>query len=265
DPWLERWLPLVRERAGGSPVLELGCGPGEDTATLSHAGLRVIAIDRSTESIAKARALLPGMEYHCQDMRAPFPPSAAGLGVVLASLSLHYFAWSETVTLVERIHDVLRIGGVLLCRLNSTEDHHHGASGHPAIETNYYLVEGEPKRFFDRASIDRLFAKGWRVIDIGHHVVDRYAPPKALWEVILEKTAQLVVLAALLIGTEIVAVNEASAQSPALLLETRCEVWDAARRCVLWGPSLVELITRPEIYDGRRVQVIGWMNLVPED
>jgi SAM-dependent methyltransferase len=171
-------------------VLELGCGPGEDTVTLSRAGLRVIAIDRSTESIAKAQAATPGAEYHCQDMRAPFPASAVALGVVLGSLSLHYFAWSETVTLVERIHDVLRVGGILLCRLNSTEDHHHGASGHPAIETNYYLVEGEPKRFFDRASIDRLFAKRWRVIDIGHHVVDRYACPKALWEVILEKTAR---------------------------------------------------------------------------
>jgi len=226
-------------------VLELGCGSGQDTATLSRAGLHVIAIDRSSESIATARAVTFGVEYHCQDMRAPFPASAAALGVVVASLSLHYFAWSETVALVERIHDVLRVGGILLCRLNSTEDHHHGASGHPAIETNYYLVEGEPKRFFDRASIDRLFAKGWRVIDIGLHVVDRYARPKALWEVILEKTVRLAILVALLVGTGIIAGHEASAQSPALLLEARCEVWDAARRCVLWGPSLVELITPP--------------------
>jgi hypothetical protein len=54
---------------------------------------------------------------------------------------------------------------------------------------NYYLVDGQPKRFFDRASVDALFANGWEVLDIGHHVVDRYARPKALWEVILEKIA----------------------------------------------------------------------------
>jgi len=43
------------------------------------------------------------------------------------------------------------------------------------------------------------------------------------------------------------------------------EVFDPARRCVLWGPSLVELITRPEIYDGRRVRVVGWLNFEIED
>jgi len=116
----------------------------------------------------------------------------------------------------------------------------------------------------DRASIDRLFAKGWHVIDIGHYVVVRYARPKVLWEVIVEKAGRLV-LAALMLGAAIVAAHEANAQSPALLLETRCEVFDAARRCVLWGPSLVELITRPEIYDGRRVRVVGWMNLAIGD
>ena len=34
DPWLKRWRPLIRERAGAGPVLEIGCGHGDDTATL---------------------------------------------------------------------------------------------------------------------------------------------------------------------------------------------------------------------------------------
>ena len=44
DPWLVRWLPLVRERAGGTPVLELGCGRGQDTLSLVEAGLSVVAL-----------------------------------------------------------------------------------------------------------------------------------------------------------------------------------------------------------------------------
>ncbi len=40
----------------------------------------------------------------------------------------------------------------------------------------------------------------------------------------------------------------------------RCEEVDAANRCTLWGVSLVELIARPELYDGRRVRVIGFVN-----
>ena len=30
--------------------------------------------------------------------------------------------------------------------------------------------------------------------------------------------------------------------------------------CILWSPSLVELIARPELFDGRRVRVIGFAN-----
>jgi hypothetical protein len=46
----------------------------------------------------------------------------------------------------------------------------------------------------------------------------------------------------------------------AMLLETRCVHIDQVRRCVLWGPSLAELIARPELYDGKRVRVIGFVN-----
>ena len=45
-----------------------------------------------------------------------------------------------------------------------------------------------------------------------------------------------------------------------LLLRTRCETVDAGRRCILWGVSLVELIARPEVYHGRAVRVIGFVN-----
>ena len=47
-----------------------------------------------------------------------------------------------------------------------------------------------------------------------------------------------------------------------LRVETTCEVVESetSRRCVLWGPSLIELIARPELYDGKRVRVIGFVN-----
>jgi SAM-dependent methyltransferase len=119
-------------------------------------------------------------------MRAAFPVERAG--VVLATLSLHYFPWDETVALVERIHRTLQPNGLLLCRLNSTNDHHYGASGHPAIDANYYLVDGEPKRFFDRAALDRLFGAGWQGISTKEGVIARYDHPKSVWEVIRERS-----------------------------------------------------------------------------
>jgi SAM-dependent methyltransferase len=186
DPWLDRWLPLIAERAAGRPVLELGCGGGRDSATLAAAGHGVIGADISAKAVARARARVPAGQFHLQDVRAPFPVEGA-LGVILASLSLHYFDWAETLALLARVRDHLRPGGVLLCRLNSTADVHHGATGHPRIADNFYLVDGAPKRFFDRAAVDALFGDGWRILSCKEHVVDRYEQPKALWEVIAER------------------------------------------------------------------------------
>ena len=185
DPWLARWLTLIGERAGGLPVLELGCGGGRDSAVLVAAGLHVVGVDLSAEAVERARECVPSAEFHCQDIRAPFPLAQAS--VVVASLSLHYFPWPETEALVERIRQLLVPSGILLCRLNSTNDHHFGASGHPRIDDDYYLVDGAPKRFFDRAAVDRLFSPGWRMLSVEERTIDRYDLPKSAWEVVLEK------------------------------------------------------------------------------
>jgi len=67
DPWLQRWLPLLLERAGARSVLEIGCGGGDDTAALSAAGARVIAFDLSPARVATTRARVPAARISCQD------------------------------------------------------------------------------------------------------------------------------------------------------------------------------------------------------
>ena len=188
DPWLEPWLALLKERAGRDPILEIGCGHGEDTKVLAAAGLNVHAFDLSQAAVVVARLRVPSAVIECRDVRDEFPPQVRGTGAVVASLSLHYFPWAETVQLAERIHATLRPGGVLLCRVNSTQDHNFGASGHPEIEPNFYLVDGNPKRFFDEAAIDALFGDGrWRFLSKKHVVTAKYIRAKAVWEVVLEK------------------------------------------------------------------------------
>lgn len=190
DRWLDVWMPQLRAHWGAAAVvLELGCGAGRDSVDLAAAGAHLIGIDASAAVVAQARARVPSGEFHPQDLRAPFPASATRLGVVVASLSLHYFAWDETLALLHRIRDALRPGGVLLCRVNSTRDHHHGASGHPRIDANYYRVNGEAKRFFDGEALARLFAEGWQVRHRVERCIDRYAHPKWVWEILAERTA----------------------------------------------------------------------------
>lgn len=188
DPWLDRWLPLVRARAGSTPVLELGCGPGLDTRTLTDAGLAVVAIDKSPDAVAEARIRAPAATISVGDLLHDLPSVRSGFNVALASLSLHYFGWRETVDLFGRVRAVLSRDGLLIGRLNSTDDHHFGASGHPPIEPRYYRVDGEPKRFFDRADIETLMRDGWTVLALEHRVTDKYVKPKALWELVAERS-----------------------------------------------------------------------------
>ena len=184
DPWLERWLPALGVRAAQGSVLELGCGTGRDAKALIDAGCSVTAVELSCTSLALAKVRVPQASFHRQDLREPFPGSPPSYGVVVASLVLHYFPWSETVRLMERIRGALSPSGLLLCRLNSTNDVHFGAQGHTPIAENYYSVNGQPKRFFSRASVGELFAAGWEVQHLEEKVVHRYAQPKWLWEVV---------------------------------------------------------------------------------
>ncbi|WP_454691278.1 class I SAM-dependent methyltransferase [Achromobacter aloeverae] len=184
DDWLDRWLPLVKERAGVLPILEIGCGRGEDTLALVRENLAVTALDLSPAMIAAARKVAPQAQYHCQDVRAPFPIQKSG--VAIASLSLHYFCWAEFQGILERIRNTLQPGGVFLCRLNSIRDVHFGAQGGAEIEHHFYRVYGVSKRFFDESDIRKAFAD-WRILSLEETTSDRFHLPKVLWEVVLER------------------------------------------------------------------------------
>ena len=69
DPWLDRWLPMVAQREISSPVLEIGCGFGDDTLTLTQAGLKVMAFDLSPECVAIAQQRAPEALIECRDTR----------------------------------------------------------------------------------------------------------------------------------------------------------------------------------------------------
>ncbi len=187
DPWLSRWLQTIEKSAKGLPVMEIGCGTGDDTSTLVKAGFPVVAFDISSASVAATRVRAPEARVSCQDVRAPFPLGDGEAGAIVASLTLHYFPWSETLELVRRVRRTLAPDGMFLCRLNSTEDKHFGASGHPDIEPNYFLVDGQPKRFFDRPGVDALFDSGWVMLSTEHQTTRKYVRSKALWAIVARK------------------------------------------------------------------------------
>ncbi|UUZ94623.1 methyltransferase domain-containing protein [Paenibacillus sp. P25] len=110
--------------------------------------------------------------------QSPFPDRSAQ--VVIADLSLHYFAWADTLKIAADIRRILRPGGVLICRLNSVKDVEYGAGQGLELEPNYYELDGKRKRFFDRDQLERLF-KGWKASVMEEQSMNRYDKPKAVW------------------------------------------------------------------------------------
>jgi SAM-dependent methyltransferase len=149
----------------------------------------VIAFDLSEESVRRAKRRVPDARIEQRDIREPFPHDAVGLGVVVASLSLHYFPWTQTREIASRIRDVLVPRGLLLCRLNSTEDRNFGAHGYPEIEPHYYLVDGSPKRFFNEDAVREMFSNGWTFVSLEHFTTRKYVRAKALWEAVVQRDA----------------------------------------------------------------------------
>ena len=183
DKWLKRWIPLLKEKTGDQLVLEIGCGWGWDTKVLTDAGFSVIGIDMSKKFLDQAKNLVPTAHFILQNMQQDFP-GAIPYQVIIASLSMHYMPWSETVAMVEKVKGALDEDGVFLFRVNSVKDVNYGASGNPEIGHHYYEVDGKPKRFFDETDVRKLFFKGWEVLSIEEHTLRRFERPKIVWEVV---------------------------------------------------------------------------------
>jgi len=181
DPWLEKWLTLIREKSAGGHILELGCGNGRDTVDLLAAGCHVIATDISGENLVECAQSAPGAKLLQMDIGTPLPFVDHSLPVIVASLSLHYFSWEVTLQIASELKRCLRDGGILLARFNSTNDYHFGASSALEIEPHFYQVGTRTKRFFDESSM-RLFLQGWDIQFLEENVIYRYQKPKSVWE-----------------------------------------------------------------------------------
>jgi SAM-dependent methyltransferase len=181
DPWLEKWMPLLREKSVGGFLLELGCGSGWDTADLVSAGCPVIATDLSAAKLLECAESAPSAGILQLDVGNPLPFADQSMDVILASLSLHYFSWENTLQIASELRRCIRGGGILLARFNSTHDFHHGASSNAEIEPNFYHVGTRTKRFFNEDNVQD-FLHGWEIQFLEENVIQRYRNPKYVWE-----------------------------------------------------------------------------------
>jgi SAM-dependent methyltransferase len=116
----EDWLnPLMVELPRHSSVLDLGCGCGVPTAQELARHFQVTGVDISDVQINRARRLVPTARFLPADMtRIQFPDeSFAGITCLYA---LIHVPLSEQRILLERIHEWLVTGGLLLVTTGET-------------------------------------------------------------------------------------------------------------------------------------------------
>jgi ubiquinone/menaquinone biosynthesis C-methylase UbiE len=161
----------------------LGCGDGHDACFLAERGFLVMATDFSEKALEITRRKAPAAKTQNVDLTRGLPYPGASFGVIVASLSLHYFPWQQTTEILADIRRCLQPGGHLLARLNSTRDPHYRAAEKQTIENNFYLVGGMPKRLFDKQDLDALFKNGWEILAAEERTTHRYGGQKLVWEV----------------------------------------------------------------------------------
>lgn len=158
DDWLDRFDSIIVNCK--SPVLDLGCGSGNDTLYFIEKGKRVIACDQSRNAIDNIQKNFPEvLEARCFNMLDEFAFADDSFGIVCADLSLHYFTETDTRMILNEIHRILIPGGHVFVRVNSVKDVNHGAGQGIEVEHHLYRTEdGMFKRFFDEEDVRRLFA-----------------------------------------------------------------------------------------------------------
>ena len=189
DAWLERWRNVL-DTSRGFPALDLGCGDGHDARFLTERGLSVIAADFSEKALEITRRTAPAAKTQNVDLTRGLPFPDASFGVIVASLSLHYFPWQQTTEILAEVRRCLQPGGRLLARFNSTRDPRYRAAEKQHIEDNYYLIGGLPRRLLDKQDLDALFEKGWEILAAEERTTSRYGGKKLAWEVAAAKVGR---------------------------------------------------------------------------
>lgn len=184
DDWLEQFDSIIE--ACNMPILDLGCGSGNDTLYFIEKGKKVIACDQSLNAINNIQKNFPeALDAKCFNMLDGFEFEDDFFGIICADLSLHYFTESDTRKILKEIRRILVPGGHLFVRVNSVNDINHGAGQGIEVEHHLYRTEeGMLKRFFDEVDVKRLFSD-FKIVFCEEQKMLRYSSEKIVFCVCL--------------------------------------------------------------------------------
>jgi len=186
DDWLELFDDVIDKC--DTPVLDLGCGSGNDTLYLINKDKSVISCDLSPKAIELIRRNFPEVDdTRCVNMLERLPFDDDTFEVIVADLCLHYFLEQDTINIINDLKRVLKKDGYIILRVNSINDVNHGAGQGKEVEKHVFETEdGRLKRFFDEQDI-RFFFKDFNIEYLNEEIMTRYQLEKRLFRVCVRK------------------------------------------------------------------------------
>ena len=180
DDWLVDFDSLIISCK--TPILDLGCGSGNDTLYLINKGKQVISCDQSSNAISNIKKNFPEVyDTKCFNMLDGMPFDNNSFELIIADLCLHYFREKDTLKILNEIRRILVEGGHLIFRLNSMNDVNHGAGKGNEIEKHLYETDDKRlKRFFTEEDI-RYFFKDFEIEYLNEEIMTRYKLEKRLY------------------------------------------------------------------------------------
>ena len=180
DDWLEMFDDLISKC--NTPIIDLGCGNGNDTLYLIGKGKKVIACDQSENAIKNIKRNFPEIyDTKIFNMLDGFPFDDNSFELIIADLCLHYFRSDDTFKILKSIKKILKDDGHLLFRINSINDVNYGAGKGEEIEHHLYLTDdGMYKRFFDNEDVKKFFSD-FHIEYLNEESMNRYKYEKKVY------------------------------------------------------------------------------------
>lgn len=147
-------------------ILDLGCGEGGNALYYKNLGYRVVACDFSQVVLDRIKRRDPDMAVINFDMREGIPYDENSIGVVVASLSIHYFDLEQTKKVIGSVYRCLKAGGYFIYRVNSYKEYERNKDNMlECIEEDFYKTKnGKKKRYFTIESMARLLNDDFQII-----------------------------------------------------------------------------------------------------
>lgn len=177
DLWLDKHEDIIG-KCKYNPVLDMGCGTGNNLLYLTERGFKdIYAFDYSEEALKIVRNNFKDVKLLEHNITKRLPYKDGYMSLIIADLSLHYFNKRKTIDIIKEIKRVLKDDGYLIGRVNSMNDTNYGASDDEEIEEHYYLTKDGYKRFFDEEDI-RYFFKDFNIEYCNEDSMFRYGAEK---------------------------------------------------------------------------------------